>query len=88
MPRSNGDGTNKIVWWGMGILATLITTISIILISGALSQISDHSTKITKLEVKVDALETKVTQLETKLERKLNPRPWEVQQQQFGGRTR
>jgi membrane protein implicated in regulation of membrane protease activity len=80
MPRSSDGGTSKLVWWMMGLLATIVTTIAVVLITGALSKISDHSDRITKLEVKQDALETRVISVEADIKRKLNPRPWESRQ--------
>lgn len=80
MPSRSDGGTSKIVWWGMGILATLVTTMAIVLMTGALSQISNHESRITKLEVKFDALETRVASAEAKIERMKNPRPWESRQ--------
>ena len=90
MPRRNADsgsdgGTSKLVWWGMGILATLVTTISVILITGALTTISNHSDRITKLEVTLDALDKRVSEVKADVGRLKNPRPsWESRQPKGG----
>jgi hypothetical protein len=84
MPSRSDGGTSKLVWWGMGILATLVTTMAIVLMTGALTKIADHSDRITKLEVKLDALENRVTEVKSNVDRKLNPRPWESRQPKGG----
>lgn len=97
MPRRNTDsgpdgGTNKLVWWIMGIIGAAVSAILVLMLNGASNRLSAVEQKagtlsvdVAKLEGRLNAVETRATDLatrisalETKLDRVRNPRPWET----------